>query len=42
LVLFNPRNPHEISNDSGADGLGRLQMGSFIGRMPGGDLILWS
>lgn len=40
-ILFNTRNPHEIS--AGAEGSDqRLQIGSFVGRMPGGDLVLWS
>ena len=40
-ILFNTRNPHEIS--AGAEGAGRrLQIGSFVGRMPDGSLVLWS
>ncbi len=41
VVLFNSRNPHEVS--AGTPGGGdRLQIGSFVGRMPGGDMVLWS
>ena len=41
VVLFNSRNPHEVS--AGTPGGGdRLQIGSFVGRLPGGDMVLWS
>ena len=41
VIFFNTRNPHEIS--PGVEGAGtRLQIGSFVGRLPSGDLILWS
>jgi hypothetical protein len=41
VVLFNSRNPHEVS--AGAPGgKDRLQIGSFVGRLPGGDMVLWS
>lgn len=39
LVLFNPRNFHRIESNTGAR---RLTVGSFVGRQPGGDLVLWS
>lgn len=41
-VLFNSRNPHEIlaSRDNG--GAERVSLGIFVGRLPGGDLIVWS
>ena len=41
VVLFNTRNPHEISG--GPPGQGdRISIGSFIGRMPDNRLVLWS
>lgn len=41
VVIFNSRNPHEVS--AGVPGGGdRLQIGSFVGRLPGGDMVLWS
>lgn len=41
VVLFNSRNPHNVS--AGVPGGGdRLQIGSFIGRLSGGDMVLWS
>ena len=39
-IFFNTRNPHEIA--PGVQGDARLQIGSFVGRLPEGDLILWS
>jgi hypothetical protein len=41
-ILFNTRNPHEIAGAAPGDTHSRLQVGSFIGRMPKGDLALWS
>jgi hypothetical protein len=41
-ILFNTRNPHEIAGAAPGDTRSRLQVGSFIGRVPGGDLLLWS
>lgn len=40
VVLFNSRNPHAISAGAGAGD--RISIGSFIGRMPGGALVLWA
>ncbi len=41
VVLFNSRNPHAIS--AGHAGAGdRISIGSFIGRMPEGPLVLWA
>ena len=40
-IIFNTRNPHQIA-PAGNDDQPRLQIGSFIGRMPNRDLILWS
>ena len=42
VVIFNTQNPHEISDGGWDEKHGRLQVGSFVGRMPNGDLILWS
>ena len=41
VVIFNGRNPHEVSPGSDG-GPGRLQIGSFIGRMPDRTLVLFS
>ncbi|MSO66031.1 MAG: hypothetical protein EXQ85_09620 [Alphaproteobacteria bacterium] len=40
VVLFNSRNPHEVA--PGRDGRNRLQIGSFIGRMPDRSMMFWS
>ena len=41
VVIFNTRNPHSVS--AGAPGTrDRLQIGSFVGRLPKGDMVLWS
>lgn len=42
VVIFNTRNPHEIS--AGADGAvkDRVSIGSFVGRMPDQSLVLWA
>jgi hypothetical protein len=42
VVLFNSRNPHEVSPGHPADGRGRLQIGSFIGRLPDQSLALFT
>lgn len=42
VVLFNSRNPHEVSAGEPVGGPGRLQIGSFIGRMPGQTLALFT
>ena len=42
LVLFNSRNPHEVSAGQGTSEGGRLQIGSFIDRMPDHSLVLFS
>ena len=39
VVIFNSRNPHEVSPGKGGE---RLQIGSFIGRQSDGSLVLWS
>jgi hypothetical protein len=41
IVLFNSRNPHEVRAGHGADGRARIAIGSFVGRLPGGRLVLW-
>lgn len=40
-IFFNTRNPHEISPGEIGD-KPRLQISSFVGRLPSGDMILWS
>ena len=42
VVIFNTRNPHEVSPVKGRSDAGRLQVGSFIGRMPDQSLVLFS
>lgn len=42
VVLFNTRNPHEIGGGRSAPGNERISIGSFIGRMPSGKLVLWA
>lgn len=42
VVLFNTRNPHEISGGVARPGGSRVSIGSFVGRMPDGQLVLWS
>lgn len=42
VVLFNTRNPHEISGGTPKPGGSRISIGSFVGRMPEGELVLWS
>ena len=41
VVIFNSRNPHAVA-PSVEDGTDRLQLGSFIGRLPDGSFTLWS
>ena len=41
VVIFNSRNPHEVSPGAPA-GEGRLQVGSFVGRMPNDALVLFA
>jgi hypothetical protein len=42
VVMFNTRNMHRVGGGPrDSQGL-RLQVGSFIGRLPGGNLVLWS
>lgn len=41
-ILFNTRNPHEIAAAAPGDAHSRLQVGAFIGRMPSGDMVMWS
>lgn len=42
VVIFNTRNPHEIAGGTGGPGHTRISIGSFVGRMPNKDLVLWS
>ena len=42
VVIFNTRNPHEIAGGRAAPGHDRISIGSFIGRLPSGRLVLWS
>jgi hypothetical protein len=42
IVIFNSRNPHEVVPVADANGKDRIAMATFIGRMPNGDLRLWS
>jgi hypothetical protein len=42
VVIFNSRNPHEVSPGMPAEGPGRLQIGSFVGRMPDRRLVLFA
>ena len=41
IVIFNSRNPHEVSAGN-PDDSDRLQIGSFIGRLPNNNMVLWS
>ena len=40
VVLFNTRNPHEILPSKGDEP--RISLGTFLGRLPEGDLLMWS
>jgi hypothetical protein len=42
VVLFNTRNPHEVAGGTAAQDGSRISIGSFVGRMPDGQLVLWS
>jgi hypothetical protein len=42
VVIFNTRNPHEIAGGEAGPGRERISIGSFIGRLPNRDLVLWS
>lgn len=42
VVIFNTRNPHEIAGGQAAPGRERISIGSFIGRLPNRDLVMWS
>jgi hypothetical protein len=42
VVIFNTRNPHEIAPGKARPGGSRVSIGSFIGRMPDGSLVLWA
>ena len=41
VVLFNTRNPHEVSGGPAGDAE-RISIGSFVGRLADGQLVLWS
>ena len=42
VVIFNSRNPHEVSPGGAAETQGRLQIGSFVGRRPDDALVLFA
>jgi hypothetical protein len=42
VVIFNTRNPHEIAPGTVKPGGSRVSIGSFIGRMPDRELVLWA
>jgi hypothetical protein len=42
LVMFNSRNPHRVHFNPYDDGTRRMGIGSFVGRRPNGELVLWS
>ena len=42
VVIFNSRNPHEVSAGLSEAGHGRLQIGSFAGHMPDRSLVLFA
>ena len=42
VIIFNSRNPHEVIPVTAGKGKDRISMATFIGRMPTGDLRLWS
>lgn len=42
VVIFNSRNPHEVSAGDAESKDGRLQIGSFIGLMPDRSLVLFA
>lgn len=41
VVFFNPRNPHKVAAGEFTTGANRISIGSFVGRLPSGELILW-
>jgi hypothetical protein len=40
VVIFNTRNPHKIAGGTPKPGGSRISIGSFVGRMPDGQLVL--
>lgn len=42
VVIFNTRNPHEIAGGEAAPGRQRISIGSFIGRLPDRNLVMWA
>jgi len=42
VVIFNTRNPHEIAPGTAGPGGSRVSIGSFVGRMPDQQLLLWA
>lgn len=42
VVIFNTRNPHEIASGVAKPGGSRVSIGSFVGRMPDEQLVLWA
>ena len=42
VLLFNARNPHEVRSAESKSGRRRIGVGSFIGSLPNGSLVLWS
>lgn len=42
VVMFNSRCPHRVGFNPQDDGKRRMGIGSFVGRAPGGHLVLWS
>jgi hypothetical protein len=42
VVIFNTRNPHEIGGGEAGPGHQRISIGSFIGRLPNRDLVMWA
>lgn len=42
VVIFNSRNPHEITEGVAAPGHNRISIGSFMGRLPDRRLVLWA
>ena len=42
VVLFNTRNPHEVAGGTAVGDGSRISIGSFVGRMPDGRLVMWS
>ena len=42
VVIFNARNPHEITGGPPEPGRDRISIGSFIGRMPDRSLAMWT